>query len=388
MKWPKEWKEAPFERCMEPVSIERSKQIPANAYQVKGAYPIVDQGQGLIAGWTDDERAVFRGDLPVIVFGDHTRVFKYVDFPFAVGADGTKIFRPADMSLLDSRFFYFSLLSLTIPSRGYSRHFKLLREQRINIPPLPEQRAIAAVLFKIQKAIETQEKIIQSLRDLKKSTMQRLFTRGLHGEKTKMTEIGEIPESWSHETMADCADISTGGTPDRANEAFWKGGIIPWVKTGEVHYDVIQDTEEKITKAGLENSAARLCPKGTLLVAMYGQGVTRGKVAVLGIQAAANQACAAIIPRQGVSVWYLCHYMEFAYERLRNFAHGANQQNLNTQLIKDFRFPKPAPDEQEEIIHVLRAIDQKMGLVLNRHVGLQDLFKTTLNKLMSGELRV
>ncbi len=117
------------------------------------------------------------------------------------------------------------------------------------------------------------------------------------------------------------------GTPDRGNAAYWDGGTIPWVKTGQVNYCVIADTEEKITLSGLEDSAAKLLPKGTVLVAMYGQGITRGKVALLGIEAATNQACVGLIPTNGsVLPEYLYHYLTYSYDRLRSLSHGTQQQ--------------------------------------------------------------
>ncbi|MCK4784966.1 MAG: hypothetical protein KAV87_14535, partial [Desulfobacteraceae bacterium] len=83
-----EWNNQPFTDCIEPVRVDRTKQIKMRLYQSEGKYPIVDQGHGLVAGWTDNELAVIRDGLPYIVFGDHTRLLKYVDFPFALGADG------------------------------------------------------------------------------------------------------------------------------------------------------------------------------------------------------------------------------------------------------------------------------------------------------------
>jgi type I restriction enzyme S subunit len=181
-----EWDKQTFTECVQPVRVDRGKQVKAREYLSSGKYPVVDQGQGLVAGWTDSEAAVIGDGLPYVVFGDHTRLLKYVDFPFALGADGTKLIKPKDN--INPLYFYFHLIRLDIPSRGYSRHYRLLKEREISIPPLPEQKKIAAVLLKIQRAIETQEKMIQALSDLKKSTMQHVFTRGLRGEKTKMTE--------------------------------------------------------------------------------------------------------------------------------------------------------------------------------------------------------
>jgi type I restriction enzyme S subunit len=258
----------------------------------------------------------------------------------------------------------------------------------IPCPPLPEQRKIAAVLAKIQRAVELQETILANLRELKKSMMNRLFTHGLRGEKLKQTEIGRMPQSWRAVRVDSVANISSGGTPDRSVEEYWNSGTIPWVKTAEVDYRVIQETQEKITEAGLNNSAARLYPKGTLLVAMYGQGVTRGRVGILGIEASTNQACAALTPKTDVEMPFLFCYLTHNYERLRALGHGANQRNLNSQLIGQFLIPKPAINEQREITEILQTLDEKFAVHESKKSALQDLFKATLSQLMTAAVRV
>ena len=107
-----------------------------------------------------------------------------------------------------------------------------------------------------------------------------------------------LPDGWHRSTLGEIARISSGGTPDRAEPSYW-GGDVPWVTTGEIRFNTITDTFEKITPAGLKNSSAKLFPPGTLLMAMYGQGKTRGQVAKLAIEAATNQACAAILLEDG-----------------------------------------------------------------------------------------
>jgi type I restriction enzyme S subunit len=255
-------------------------------------------------------------------------------------------------------------------------------------PSQPEQQKIAAVLWKIQKAVDIEGAIVRNARGLKKSLLRRLFTHGLRGEPLKETEIGSVPESWDVIRISDVARVSSGGTPDRAKNAYWQNGTIPWVKTGEINYRVIRDTGEKITEEGLQNSAARLYPTGTLLIAMYGQGVTRGRVAILGIEAAINQACGAFVLNGGVVTEYLYHYLSFAYERLRNLAHGANQQNLNARLVSQLQFPKPSEDEQREIAGILQTVDRKIDIHESKKRSLQDLFKTMLHKLMTAQIRV
>jgi len=107
--------------------------------------PVVDQGSGLIAGYTDDEESAYRGPLPVLLFGDHTRVFKYVDFAFALGADGVKVLQPAPW--YEAKFLYYYLLTQHIPARGYSRHFKFLKQVSFPFSPPSEQRRIVEAVL-------------------------------------------------------------------------------------------------------------------------------------------------------------------------------------------------------------------------------------------------
>lgn len=336
-----------WQTCAVPDSFVKNKvgrqnQIPAKEIAEVGRFPVVDQGQKFVAGYCDDESKVIDFDLPLIIFGDHTRCFKYVDFPFVLGADGTKVLLP-NRKLYDPRFYYFALLALEIPSRGYNRHFTTLSERSLPLPPIPEQKKIAHILSTVQRAIEAQEQIIQTAIELKKALMHKLFTEGLRNEPQKQTEIGPVPESWEVCKVGNVAKIQSGGTPTREVAENWIGGTIPWVKTGEINYCVIHDTEEKITPTGLDNSAARLFPKGTLLMAMYGQGVTRGRVGLLGIEAATNQACASITPtdEKRISSVFLYYFFEYHYENLRKLGHGANQRNMNAALIRSF--PRLSP---------------------------------------------
>lgn len=262
---------------------------------------------------------------------------------------------------------------------------------RVPLIPLPEQRKIAYVLSTVQKAIEKQDKLICHTTELKKALMQKLFTEGTKGEKQKQTEIGLVPESWEVTTIGRIADVTSGGTPSRKEKSFWENGTIPWVKTGEVNYCIINDAEEYITELGLNNSSAKLYPKGTLLMAMYGQGITRGKVAILGIDATINQACAAIIPKKGVNILteYLYYFFEQHYDFIRSLSHGANQKNLSGNIIKEIEFSHPKDLEiQKFIISALKSIDSRKLNLQRKKQALSDLFKTMLHELMTGERRV
>jgi type I restriction enzyme S subunit len=265
-----------------------------------------------------------------------------------------------------------------------------IRAIELPLPPLPEQKKIAHILSTVQRAIEAQERIIQTTTELKKALMHKLFTEGLHHEPQKQTEIGPVPESWEVCKVGDVAKIQSGGTPTRETAENWSGGSIPWVKTGEINYCVIHDTEEKITPTGLANSSARLYPKGTLLMAMYGQGITRGRVGLLGIEAATNQACASITPtgKKRVSSVFLYYFFEYHYEDLRKLGHGANQRNMNAALIRSFPLMFPKADEQAAVVTALESLDEKRVLHESKKTQLQDLFRTLLHELMTAKTRV
>jgi len=258
------------------------------------------------------------------------------------------------------------------------------------LPPHDEQRLIADVLDLIRKAIELQDKGLVTAQDLKSAVMQALFTEGLRAEAQKETEIGPVPESWALKSIGAHFSVVSGGTPSRGNPAYWTGGNIPWVKTTEVDYCEIMETEEYISREGLENSAAKLLQKGTLLMAMYGQGVTRGKVALLGIEATCNQACAAMSPTDDVvRTRYLYHFLTWRYEDIRSLAHGGQQQNLNLDIVRGLLVAiPPTHDEQDEIVAILDAIDRKIDLHRRKRAVLDELFKALLHKLMTGEIRV
>ena len=117
---------------------------PQTEFLEEGAIPVVDQGQRLVAGFVNDRSRVCKAKPPVIVFGDHTRAIKYVDFEFAMGADGTKVLVPKVES--DTKYLYHALTAMPVPAAGYSRHYKFLKETRIPLPPLAEQKWIAGIL--------------------------------------------------------------------------------------------------------------------------------------------------------------------------------------------------------------------------------------------------
>ena len=155
-------------------------------------------------------------------------------------------------------------------------------------------------------------------------------------------------------TLGSIARITSGGTPDRENPAYW-GGTVPWVKTTLVQNCEIclEDIDEKITEVGLKCSSAKLIPAGSILMAMVGQGKTRGQVAFLTTDAAINQNCAAIILNGEAHSRYVYQQLLFRYEEIRNASNSSGQQNLNAGLIRELRMRLPTLPEQKKIAEIL-----------------------------------
>lgn len=153
---------------------QKITKLQTSDYLDEGTFPIIDQGASFICGYTDDADALWPYDLPVIVFGDHTRILKFVDFPFAIGADGTQCINPVPG--LDARYLYYALQSLDLRGEGYARHFKLLKEKTIPVPDPSEQIEIAAQLLALETNIAAAEQTTQRLLATKRSLMSDLLS--------------------------------------------------------------------------------------------------------------------------------------------------------------------------------------------------------------------
>jgi type I restriction enzyme S subunit len=160
------------------------------------------------------------------------------------------------------------------------------------------------------------------------------------------------------------------------------------VTTGEIKFNNITDTAEKITAAGLQNSSAKLFPPGTLLMAMYGQGKTRGQVAKLGIEAATNQACAAILFHDGYDPDFYFHFLVSQYMAIRELGNAGTQQNLSGGILKSLEVPVPPLEEQRQIAQILTTADREV-CVLGEQVRLLKEEKAALMAgLLTGKRRV
>jgi type I restriction enzyme S subunit len=199
-----------------------------------------------------------------------------------------------------------------------------------------------------------------------------------------------IPEGWTWCRVEEIASVRTGGTPSRKEPSYWGGGV-PWISSGEVANCRIGATREAITEAGLQNSNAKMYPRGTVLIAMIGEGKTRGQTAILDIDAATNQNVAALVFDSGhVEPEYFWHWALGEYERHRAGGRGGNYPALNGRLVRKFPVPLPPLAEQKEIVRKIKGLFDLADAIESRLTAgtarAEKLTQAVLAKAFQGEL--
>ncbi len=181
------WEILPFENCIKKVKY--TAKIASSDYLTTGAYPIISQEEEMISGYWDKKEDVFAVSSPVVIFGDHTRVLKYVDFDFVLGADGVKILQPTDC--LDAKFLMYFLKSCKIPSLGYSRHYKLLKEISVPVPERAVQERIVGELDCLSGIIAAKRAQLRELDTLAQSIFYTMFGDPITNDKCWQTKKWE-----------------------------------------------------------------------------------------------------------------------------------------------------------------------------------------------------
>ena len=201
-----------------------------------------------------------------------------------------------------------------------------------------------------------------------------------------MRELNNANDSWEYTNLGEIAKISSGATPSRAISKYWNGSIL-WITTGEINYNEISQSNEKITQEALEATSLKLYSPGTILLAMIGQGATRGRVAQLKVYATINQNCCAIVPSQGILSQFLYYYLESKYHEIRNMSNAGGQQNLNSGLIRNIAIPFTPVIEQQYIINILSTWDHAIDLITQLIAAKQQRKRGLMQQLLTGKKR-
>lgn len=191
---------------------------------------------------------------------------------------------------------------------------------------------------------------------------------------------------WEVKRLGEIAELYAGATPSTTKSEYWKGGTIPWMSSGEVHNGQIFQTEKKITTLGYDNCSTKLVPPNSVVVALAGQGKTRGTVAITRIQLCTNQSLCSIIPNSNYCSDYLYFYLGSQYEVLRQISSGdGTRGGLNLQMLKDFLIPFPPLAEQRRIAASLSALDEMLAATNGKLEQMKAYKKGLMQKLFPAK---
>ncbi len=272
-----------------------------------------------------------------------------------------------------------------------------LQQLVIYLPPLSEQRAIAHALSTIQSAIGAADKVITAIYALKQSTLRHLLTYGLVQVQDSATvllkdsNVGPIPQQWSVVTLGEVSKIGNGSTPKRDEPRYWDGGTIPWLTSGKVHEGTITSADELVTEAAYAECHLPLVPKRSIVVAITGQGKTLGNAALLALDTCISQHLAYITLHDNkLQPEFVLYFLQSRYMQLQAVGRsgGSTKAALTCGYLKGYSIPCPPIVEQRAIVQTLYAIDRKIETESQRKSALQALFKSALQRLMTGTIRV
>ncbi len=371
------WEMKPFEDCLE--KIVYTNKIQRKDFLENGEYPIISQEQEFINGYWNNSDDIFEVKKPIVIFGDHTQVLKYVDFDFVLGADGVKILQPKDE--IEPRYFYYYLQNINLGSLGYARHYRLLKEIEAHYPKqLPEQKRIVAILddafAAIAKAKTNAEQNLKNAKELFESYLQSVFeNKG---------------EGWEEKTLGDVCTVERGSSP-RPIENFITNDRngVNWIKIGDTKGidKYLYSTKEKITQEGAEKS--RFVKEGDFILS---NSMSFGKPYIMKTQGYIHDGWFVLRLPKNINTEYFWYLLASPYtmNQFIALASGAIVKNISGDLVKKTILPIPPLKEQQTIVQKLDALSaetKKLETIYQKKIkDLEELKKSILQKAFNGEL--
>lgn len=372
-RFPKHWDVLPFTDVVSDATAGNLK-IQKGDYLDEGEIPVVDQGQALFGGYTDNSDAVCRAELPTIIFGDHTRLFKFIEQPFALGADGAKVLEPVEK--LDKKFLFHYLNQLRITSAGYSRHYKFLKETYVPIPPLPEQKRIAAILDKADAIRRKHQQAIQLADEFLRSVFLDMF-----GDPVMN------PKGWSVKPFSEVSRQITVGLVIKPASYYVEDGI-PAIRSLNIKETGIDKSNFVFfSKEDNENTLAKSRVfKGDLVIVRSGQP---GKAAVVPEELNGINAIDVLIVRPDFGVMnsdYLAYFFNSGAGKqiVMSEGRGQIQQHLNVGSLNSAEIPIPPIELQNEFANLLIIVRKRYSYGNGELYS--DLFDSLSQKAFAGQL--
>lgn len=339
--------------------------IPQSQYLSSGQYPIFDQGQKTISGYSNDVENV-ANDFPYIVFGDHTRVLKYVNEPCYIGADGVKLLKIINNDF-DTKYVFYALLANPVNSQGYSRHFKFLKERKIKFVSKKEQCFIVEKLDLIRESIELKENELKWLDELIKSRFIEMFeTIDLSEQRSNWKELGLVSK------------IYTGTTPSTKEPKNWDGDVL-WITPAEMNQDTfyVYDTVRKITEIGRKSKSLDLMPVNTVLLSTR---APIGKVGIVGKPMACNQGFKNFECSSEVNPVFLYTLLKNNTDYLNSLGSGTTFLEVSKSRISKMLIPVPSIELQNQFESYIKLIDKLKFIVQEQIKNLQELFDKKMDE--------
>lgn len=356
-----------FDEVFEDVT-KLGVKIKTDEYHPIGKYQIIDQGQEAVAGYSDLEDGVFE-NVPAIVFGDHTRIVKYVDQPFFLGADGVKVLR-SRFKDANYRYLYYALKSVKIPNTGYNRHFKWLKEAKIYYPNSEEQSKIVLILDEISSVIEHRQRQLQKLDELVKARFIELFGDPLGNDK-----------GWQKALIAEvCNAIFGGGTPSKSHSEYFAGSI-PWVSPKDMKSSVINDSIDHITEEAIAHSTTNLVPANSVLMVIR-SGILKHTlpVAVNSLPVTINQDMKAFVPNETVKTAFLLYFFKAIENDVLAGVRGVTADNIDFKAFQKRTIIVPPLALQEQFVAFVTQTDKSKVAVQKALDEAQLLFDSLMQK--------
>lgn len=361
------WKTIPFEKSIQKVKY--TTKIPSSEYLPQGLFPIVSQEEGLISGYWDNDADVFHHNKPVVIFGDHTRIIKYVDFDFVLGADGVKILVPVEG--LSAKFLSYYLRWYKVPSLGYSRHFKLLKEASVPIPPIQDQEKIVAELDCLNGIIEKKKQQQEQLDKLAQSIFYEMFGDPIINEKGwEMKKLEEM-------VSASCS-ISYGIVQPGDGELTG----VPVVRPVDLRDTFTHNVGLKLTTKEISNAYKRTILKGNeLLLCVRG---TTGIVSLAAKDLSGCNVSRGISPLEFNSsnnrFFMLYQFKAPSVQMIiADLTHGIALKGMNMADVRKMRLSQPPIDLQNEFAKKIEAIEKQKELVKQSIVETETLFSSRMD---------
>ncbi|MCL6415513.1 restriction endonuclease subunit S [Aestuariirhabdus sp. Z084] len=315
------------------------------------------------------EIMVADGDILMVktgsTFGKST-IVKNVDEPMTINPQ-MALFKESN---LDSRYLSYLLNSTLIKAKidvsNTGSGMPTMTQENMNSFPVPRPKDELATHIanfldhetaKIDTLIEKQQQLIKLLKEKRQAVISHAVTKGLNPNAPMRNSgvewLGEVPEHWAMPKISHVGRVLNGSTPDKSNLSYWEGGIVPWLASGCLNSEIVDEPSHLISEAAYQSCSVELIPSDSLLVGMVGQGKTRGTSAILAIDSCINQNMAAIIPNEKVEIRFLYFLFQAMYDDLRELGRGGNQAALNCEIISSIRIPLPPIEEQKAIVDML-----------------------------------